>query len=97
MMMLQPLVMQGFLGLCILDCYPEASLYSTNVGNVALGLKPSAFSGEDGCPILVTTPAPPCTFRHKSFPFPPHSVLLVLSHHTLFFHCFLITGIWLML
>ena len=66
-MMLQPLVMQGFLDLCILDCYPEASLHSTSVHNVALGLQPSP-SSEDGCPIPVTTPAPPCPFRHKSFP-----------------------------
>ena len=87
-MLLQPLVMQGFLGLCILDCHPETSLHSTSVHNVALGLKPSPFS-EDGCPILVTTPAPPRTFRHKSFPFPPHSILLVLSHHALALPLFL--------
>lgn len=77
-MMLQPLVMQGFLGLCTLDCHPEAfpCPVSTQCGS---GFK--AFSLlRSFCPqfpfnlpgwgILVITPAPPRAPGHKSFPLP---------------------------
>ena len=46
--------------------------------------------------LLVPTPAPPRTFRHKSFPSLCPSIFLVLSHQPLLFHYFFITSIWLM-